>query len=498
MGSKFAAYNKLETIFKEKNTLEEILAILHWDAAVIMPKGGAESRSEHIATLHQLIHQTLQKKELHDLFLEAKEEIDLLNVWQKANWHEMHRLWQHAISIPKDLVYAQSKANTRCEMIWREARANNDWNSLLPYITEVVSLTRNVALAKSELLKITPYDALLDQYDPGRRSTEIDPLFKELNAFLPDFIPIAQENSRQRPSLSNQYFDINKQKQIGIRIMKMLGFSFENGRLDESHHPFCGGIPSDIRMTTRYQSDNFINALMGIIHETGHGIYEANLPVEWRKLPVGQARGMSIHESQSLFMEMQIGLSDAFLKSIFPWIKEELLTPSINWNIDHFISYARSVSPSLIRVDADEVTYPAHILLRYELEKSLIEQKIEVRDIPSYWHESMKRLLGIEVSSDKDGCMQDIHWYGGDFGYFPTYSLGAITAAQLRFSMEKSVTGFWSLVENREYGPIISWLKTHIHELGSVFSCNELLIHSTKEPLNIKYYFDHLKERYLR
>ena len=311
-------------------------------------------------------------------------------------------------------------------------------------------------------------------------------------------IPNILEKQKSQGFIKPQgIFEIQAQKELGIKVMKQLGFDFNKGRIDISAHPFCGGVPEDVRLTTRYDKKDFLQSLMGTIHETGHALYEQNLPQDLLALPVGQARSMGIHESQSLFFEMQIGRSAEFLKSIHPYIaesfgkKEELA-------LDNLIKIYSKVEASFIRVDADEVTYASHVILRYEIERALMNGEIETSDIPDMWNDKMQEALGLNTKGNyKDGCMQDVHWSEGLFGYFPSYTLGAMYAAQQFNAVKKAYPNIYESIANGDLSETKSWLKENIWSNASIYSTDELMTKATGETLNPRYFKAHLENRYL-
>lgn len=492
-------YLALEALFKQQSDIDGALAVLHWDSATMMPDGGALVRGEQLSTLTSLRHSLLTAPHVTDILAEAENQKDTLTPWQQANLREMRRLFIHASAVDGALVTERSRATSECEHMWRSARADNDFKSFAPHLQQVLSLTREVAAAKAAYLDCSLYDALLDSYDPGRKSAEIDAIFADLAAFLPEFIGEAIEHQHNKPAILplTGHFPIAKQRELGLQAMKALGFDFNHGRLDISHHPFCGGVPSDVRITTRYNEQNFTPALMGVLHETGHALYENHLPAAWRSQPVGQALGMSIHESQSLLIEMQLCRSRDFLEYIQPLIANAFSVSGEAWTADNLYRNVTQVKPSLIRVDADEATYPAHVILRYRLEKAMIEGSLEVADLPGAWREGMKSLLGIVPEDDSNGCMQDVHWPGGDFGYFPTYTLGAIIAAQFFATAKQALPDLSASIRSGDFAPLVTWLREHIHSQGSYASANDLLINSTGRMIDVANYKQHLKNRYL-
>ncbi|MEQ8700264.1 MAG: carboxypeptidase M32, partial [Bauldia litoralis] len=294
------AYETLEERFRRVALLDEAAGFLHWDSSVVMPEASAESRAEQVANLQVVAHETMSAPDMADL-LDAADGDDTLDAWRRANLHEMRRNWIHTTALDADLVAARARANSACEMVWRQARPKADFAMVLPFVEEVLRLTVEAGQAKAEKLGTGVYDALLDQFEPDGRAAEIDPVFEGLADFLPGFIDAAIERQAESPPLPlDGPFPVARQRALGLRIMQTIGFDFTKGRLDESLHPFSGGSPDDLRITTRFAEEKYLSALMGVIHETGHALYESNLPADWRRQPVGHARGMVVHESQSL------------------------------------------------------------------------------------------------------------------------------------------------------------------------------------------------------
>lgn len=492
------AYTRLEALFAKAGTLNDALAVLSWDMSAMMPDGGAEARSEQVALLKTLAHETITGPGMSDLLDQAAAEP--LDGWERANLHEMRRDWVHAAAVPADLVEALSKAEAACEMVWREARPAADFARVLPTLKPLLALVREAGAAKAQALGVGIYDALLDQYEPDGRSADIDRVFADLEAFLPGFIDDALAAQAARPPARSLLgpFPRAVQKELGRTMMAVLGFDFDHGRLDESHHPFCGGIPDDVRITTRYDEDNFTRSLMGVIHETGHALYEMGLPGgRWRRQPVGRARGMQLHESQSLLMEMQACRSPEFLTFAAPLLRRAFQADGPDWQPDNLARLFTRVERSLIRVDADEATYPAHVIIRYGLEKALIEGRMEPDDLPGAWNDGYRRLLGIAPPDDRLGCLQDIHWYGGAWGYFPTYTLGAISAAQLFDAARAAHPEIPVAIAEGDFTPLLGWLRTRLHSLGSSRSTGDLLAQATGRGLDASVFKTHLRRRYL-
>ena len=496
-----SAYAELETRFGRIARIGEANAILHWDRAAMMPCGGAAARAEQVAVLEMLRHELINDARVGELLDAAEASVDReeLDSWQRANLLEMRRAWVHETAVPPALVEALTRTGQACEMIWRRARPQNDFGAVAPALAEVLKLVREMAEAKASALGCSPYDALLDQYEPGGNSARIDALFDDLAAFLPEFTAAVLEHqaAEAAPLRPRGPFPVARQQALGRRMMATAGFDFDRGRLDVSTHPFCGGVPDDVRITTRYDEADFAQALTGVMHETGHALYELGLPAKWRYQPVGSARGMSVHESQSLLIEMQVCRGRSFLEYATPIIAEALGGHGPAWSVDNFARLFTRVERSLIRVDADEVTYPAHVVLRYRLEKAMIAGDLEVAGLPSAWREGMRQLVGVEPPDDRDGCMQDIHWMDGIFGYFPTYTLGAMTAAQFYDAARRQDGDIEPGVARGDFRPLLAWLRTHVHDKASSLSTDALIREATGRPLDVGIYEAHLRRRYL-
>ena len=493
------AYEELSKKFKRLHALQEAAGMLGWDMSAMMPAGGAEARTEQLATLSVVCHEILTDPNLDELFDKASAETKGLDAWTQANLAEMRRRWLHATALESDLVEALSKACKRCEMIWREARPKSDFDAVLPALKEVLNLTRQAAAAKAERLGCSLYDALLDEYEPGGKSERIDAVFADLAAFLPGFLSDVLERQAGRPAplpLEGP-FPIAKQEALGRKMMAAVGFDFSHGRLDVSAHPFCGGVPDDVRITTRYDENDFMTALMGVLHETGHAMYERGLPKDWRLQPVGEARGMAMHESQSLMVEMQACRSREFVEFLTPLAREAFGGSGPAWEAENLLRHYNEVKPDFIRVDADEVTYPAHVILRYRLEKALIAGEMELEALPSEWNKGMEELLGITPPEDRLGCLQDIHWYDGAWGYFPTYTLGAMTAAQLFAAAKQARPEIPEALGRGDFSPLMGWLAEHVHAQASSAGFEQILEKATGKPLDPKIFEAHLKARYL-
>lgn len=489
------AYRSLEKQFARLSALQEAEGLLHWDSSVMMPEGGGPDRGEQLAALASLAHELVTAPHPGDL-IEQADGADL-DPWQAANLKEMRRTRAHATAVPGDLVEATSRAVSSCEGIWRQARAESDFAAVRPALEDVVALTRQSAQAKAEALGCTVYDALLDQFEPGGSSADIDRLFADLESFLPPFLDVVLEHQGSVADIPPGPYDLAAQEALGRKVMHAMGFDFRHGRLDVSAHPFCGGTPGDVRITTRYDANDYSSALMGVIHETGHGLYERGLPPAWRRQPVGLARGMSVHESQSLLMEMQAGRSREFFSFLGPLVRESFAVDGDAWSDEAQHRRTIRVKRGHIRINADEVTYPLHVILRYRLERALVEGTLEVADLPGAWNEGFEKLLGIPVPDHRHGVMQDVHWFDGLIGYFPTYTLGAMTAAQLYAAAILDNPEIPRAIADGNFAPLLAWLRPNVHEKASCLSTHDLLVQATGKPLDAGVFKAHLTRRYL-
>ena len=497
------SYAALERHHRRLSHLEHLDAIAGWDEATMMSEGGGAARAEALATLRGIMHAEAVQPALGDWLAKAEAEAGGLDDWQRANLREMKRSFVRATAIPGELVEASSLAESKSEQAWRSLRAHNDWRSFEPYFAEVLARKREVAQALSARLGLDPYDALLDGYEPGADSAAIARLFARLGEFLPSFIARVLEKQQHETVLEAPGpFTTARQRELGVALMGRLGFDFKRGRLDVSHHPFCGGVPEDVRITTRYDADDYAKALMGVLHETGHAKYEQNLPGAWLGQPVGRARSMSVHESQSLFLEMQVSRSFAFARFVAPHLREAFPESAAQapgaFTPENLYRLATRVRPSFIRVDADEVTYPCHVILRFELERALVRGELEVGDVPDAWDEKMQRLLGLSTRGDfKNGCMQDVHWPAGLIGYFPTYTLGALFAAQLFEAATRELGDLSAGIAAGELARLDGWLCEKVWSQGSRLETPALVEHATGRPLDTLAFERHLERRYL-
>ena len=386
-----------------------------------------------------------------------------------------------------------------CEGEWRKAKLKSNFNLVKKSFKKLVDVIKIESEILSQKKDKTKYDCLLSKYDRSLTSARITKIFSRIESFLKKNIPSILEKQRSYKSISfTENLSESEQFELSKDFMKKLGFDFSRGRIDKSSHPFCGGSSEDIRITTRYNDADSFSCFDALMHETGHAIYEQGLPKKWLHQPLGSSGGMSLHESQSLFIEMQIIKSLQVSHLIEKIIKNNFGKKNPTWNQENIYRNRKQVKKNYIRVDADEVHYPLHIMHRFKIEKKIIEEDFDVMFLPELWNQEFYNIFNIKVDSDQNGCLQDIHWFGGDFGYFPTYSIGAFIAAQIFDCIKKQNPKLENDLKKGNFLPIINWLKKNIHNHGNYYKIDELLLNVTGEKLNLKYFEKHIIDRYLK
>jgi len=490
------AYARLTARFARIATVGEAAAMLGWDASAMMPPGGGAARGDQMATLAGLAHGLLVDPATADDLADAAAPADPR---AEANLRLMRHAHARAMAVPSDLVEAQARASSACEKVWREARAGSDFAMVAPALAKVVRLAREQAAALSAALGLTPYDALMDGFQRGIGAADVAPVFAAYEAWLAENLPRAEAIQAARPTPIAPVGPFPAETQLALcrELSLRAGLEGAHSRLDTSLHPFCGGTPTDVRITTRTAEDDFAQAILGVLHETGHALYERGLPADLARQPAGEAAGMAAHESQSLIIEMQACRSDAYLAWLGPRLHAAFGGDPAPYAPANLGLLWRRIRRGFIRVDADEMTYPAHVILRFRLEQALIEGRLEVADLPGAWNEGFKLLLGLDVPDDARGCLQDIHWYDGAFGYFPSYTLGAMGAAQLMAAARRALPDLDASLARGDLSPLVGWLRTHVHAHGATLGFNELLTQATGKPLDPADFTRHLHARYL-
>ena len=493
------AYLELEAQERRIGVIGGAQAMLSWDQSVMMPDGGAEARADQMATLGLIRHELATAPARAGLIALAEADASAFDSWQHANLEEISRQYRRATAVNSKLVEALSRARSQTEMVWRKARQDDDFAAVAPKLADLLALVREEAAALGEALGLEPYDALLDGYDSGLKRSDFAPLFDTLASEIPPLLVRILEKQAKAPPARplGGPFPVAQQQALSREIVLDLGFDFNHGRLDVSHHPFSGGTPDDSRITTRYDESECLQALMATIHETGHSHYERGLPAAWRNQPVGAARGMTLHESQSLSFEMQFSRNPAFLTHMAARMRSHFGRDGEAWSGENIRRHAHLVTRGFIRVYADEVTYPLHVILRFELEQAMIAGDLAVKDLPEAWREGMVRLLGRAPDTDREGCLQDIHWFSGAFGYFPTYTLGALAAAQLFAAATTADPEIFSDMVNGSAARLLAFMRENVHKHGCSKSTTAILQQATGAALGTEAFLNHLRTRYL-
>ena len=470
-------------------------ALLEWDQETYMPEKGAEFRGQQISTLASIAHEMFTSEELHLKTLELLQADYLLSA-EKKNVELVHRDITKEKKLPGAFVEKLSRATSTAFHAWHKAKTNNDFSIFREDLEKMVSIKREQA----ELIgyKSHPYNALLDEFEPGTDVAFLENIFTDIKTKLKPLLDKILSKKIDNPNLLHGTFSKEKSLELSVFILQKMGYNMKAGRQDEAAHPFCTTIsPLDVRTTTRYTPGLFADMLLSTIHEGGHALYEQGLLPENYGLPAGSATSLGIHESQSRFWENNIGRSKPFWTGLYPTL-QQIFGPEIApLQPDDFYYGVNEITPSLIRTQADELTYHFHILIRYEIEKALIGKEIEVKDLPAVWNEQYEKYLGIKVPSDDKGVLQDVHWAHGGFGYFPTYSLGSFYAAQFFHTANKSLKNLSSDIGCLEFGRLKTWLNENIHQYGRLKSADEICKDVTGESLNIEYFIEYIKEKHL-
>ncbi|MBN1798320.1 MAG: carboxypeptidase M32 [Spirochaetales bacterium] len=487
---------------KEIVLLAHTGALLGWDQETYMPVKALQERSEQIALLQGMIHSKMTDPRCGELLnnLGATAATAMGNAGlaelDRAFIRELFRRYNRAVKIPQSLVVEMAKTTSIAQGVWINARKDSDFKLFQPHLEKIITLLKQVADCLG--YKDSVYDPLLDEYEPWMTTKEVEQVFSSLKEPL---VRLVQQivASKQKPdeTVLAAVFPEHKQLEFNLLVLKAMNFEFERGRLDVSAHPFTTTLGADdIRLTTRYNERFFPTALFGTIHECGHGLYELGFGQELKGTLLGNAASLGIHESQSRLWENMVGRSLAFWKGFFPQLKQFFPDTLKNVEYEQFYRAINAVKPSLVRVEADEVTYNLHIILRFELEKKLISGELKVQDLPQAWDQESKNLLGIEPDNHAQGCLQDIHWSMGAFGYFPTYTLGNLYAAQFFETLCKEQPELEQELEQGNLKPVRTWLLENIHSHGAVYPAGELCRRVTGEKLNPRFFIEYLQKKF--
>jgi carboxypeptidase Taq len=486
------AYARLVAAWRRLHRLHGALGLLHWDEEVNLPPLSAGARAEELAVLAEIAHRELTRPEIGAWLAEIEAGPGALSAEQTCVVRWARRAYDRATRLPPAFVARRAEARSRAYHAWTAARADRDFAAFAPHLQTQLDLAR--AEAEYQGFSGRPYDYCLDEHDPGMTAMEVERLFAPLRMQLPPLAARILAGAARWPAPELRGFPVAGQEALAREIVAWLGFDFQRGRLDRSVHPFCGGHPEDLRMTTRFDEDRPLDALFSSMHETGHALYEQALPRAHLGTALAEAVGMAVHESQSRLWENQIGRSRAFWRRWEPRLRAVFPTQSAAWSSEDLYLAINAVSRQPIRVDADEVTYNLHVLLRFELEQAFFRGDLAVADAPAAWNELAQKFLGLTPRDAAEGILQDVHWSHGSFGYFPSYTLGNMFAAQLWEALRAEIPAAESL--DGGTAPIRAWLHEKIHRWGRQFDTLELCRRATGKPLSSEALLRYLAERY--
>jgi carboxypeptidase Taq len=488
-----APYDEYLARVREIHDLRQIDGLLQWDQQVTMPAGAAGGRAAQLATLAGLIHERLTAPRLGELLARLAEDPGL-DAAAAANVRETRREHERSVRVPAALVQAFAEARTLAFDAWQAARPADDFPAFAPHLAQLVGLAREIAghIGWSG----EPYDALLDEYEPGMTAAAIQAVFEPLGRELRGAVAALAAAAPPRADFLEREYDPARQREFCLRLVADLGYDLERGRVDESAHPFTSGNADDVRITVRYNPRWLLAALFGAIHEAGHALYEQGVDPAHARTPMGEAVSLGIHESQSRLWENMIGRSPEFWDHYFPRLQALFPGALADVTADEFVRAVNRVRPSLIRVEADEVTYSLHILLRFDIERALVNGAMEAGGLPELWRERMRHYLGIAPADDRDGVLQDIHWSAGAFGYFPTYALGNLYAAQLRDAMLREIPGLMEDVRRGAFGEALRWLREKVHRPGRLHPAPELIRRATGAAPDAAHFIRYIREKY--
>ena len=493
------SYSQLCARLREIGTVGSIRALLSWDQETIMPEKAGPFRAEQLSLLSRLRHERATDPGLGDLISACEDDAKVTgDPVESANLREIRHDYDRATKLPAALVSEISETTSRAMHVWRDARAKSDFSLFRPWLEKVVELNKR----KAECYGFAPggelYDALIEDFEPGATAAEIDGVFTPLRERLSTLIKRTQEaKTKPNETLRHVKLPVEEQKAFNRDVAVALRYDEAAGRLDVSTHPFSEPVaPGDTRMTTRYAEDAFLEGLLATMHETGHTLYEQQLPKDTRfGQPLGEAVSLGIHESQSRLIENQVGRSRAFWAWALPLAQQRFGAAMAGVTLDDAVGSACRVAPSFIRVEADETTYGLHVMLRFDAERALMRGDLAVKDIPAWWNARMKQDFGLDVPDDRRGCLQDIHWSMGTIGYFPTYLLGSLHAAQMWEVILRDIPGIEAQFERGDFAPLAAWLGEHVHAHGRRFRAGALIERISGKPLSAEPFMAYLEAK---
>ncbi len=489
-------FEEFHEYLKELNYWKGVLSLLHWDQEVYMPEDASEYRSKQIAALSKLLHQKATNEQWYQNLLELSKNSNL-NDFQKKNIALVIEDVERQKKLPEEFVIKMSETTARAFHYWHKAKTENRFEIFAPWLEKLIELKKQEITFLGQFEH--PYDALLNDYDKGLTVSKLMPVFEHLKTFLPQFVQnLPQEfKDAKYTHVLKQNFEKEKQWEFTKKMIEKLGFSFKSGRLDLSPHPFSINIGSgDVRITTKVNESDISEIIWSTLHEMGHAFYEAGLNPAYEGLPAADACSLSIHESQSRIWENNVGRSKFFWNYFLPQLKNVFPSQLGNIEADAFYFAVNHVEPSLIRIEADELTYHLHVFIRFTIEKEIFEGKTEVNDLPQRWNGLYRKYLGVEVPSDDQGILQDVHWSHGSFGYFPTYTLGSLYAAQFFEQATQDIPKLTELFQHGDYNLFYQWLKDNVYSQGRLLTSEELCQKITGRNLDVSSYQRYVQNKF--
>ena len=487
-------YDEYKALMGKITDVYHTVALMHWDTEVYMPAGGGEFRSRQIGTMTGIAHEMATSKETGQLLDDLMGEGDL-TCDERRNVELSKKDFEKQIKLSKEFVVQLAAAKSRAFAKWTKARKTNDFDHFADSLAELVKLKRKETEVRG--YHNEPYDALLDLYEPGLTTQTLDTVFTQAKNEIVPFINEISALPKPRTDFLRRHYDKDGQWSFGVDILKTMGYDMNTGRQDISAHPFTVSFaPTDVRVTTRIDENDLLNMTWSCIHEGGHALYEQGLPVAQYGLPLGEAVSLSIHESQSRLWENHVGRSRVFWEYWFPKLQEQFPDNLGDVTLDTFYRGINTIGPNLIRTEADELHYHMHVIVRYEIERACMNGEIDAHDLPRVWNEKYREYLNVDVPTDADGILQDVHWSHGSFGYFPTYTLGSFYAAQFFHTAENTVSGMADSARNGDYSDLLKWLRENVHAHGRKYDPEDLCTRITGEPLNVKYFMDYAKKKF--
>jgi carboxypeptidase Taq len=499
MGAEERAYLELLEKAKQLALLSSAAAIIHWDMETKMPPKAIGLRSQQMALLRQTAHRMITHPRIGEL-LEKVEEATSLAEMEKAaqrNIYLIRKAYNESTALPEELVKETARQGAITTDAWKKAKAKKDYNRLKPHLEKLLQLKKEAASILMEVKDTrTSYDALLDIYEPGITQTKVSRVFDEMRKGLIKVMERAQSQEEPDTSILNRRIPIEAQRRIARALAEFIQYDMDAGRIDETEHPFTTGYYDDVRITTHYHEDNYTSSIFSTLHEGGHALYEQGLPRKWLYQPVGSAASTGVHEAMSRFVENIVGRSPEFWSHFLPILKKHAKGALDDVGHGRFVGAVNRVKPSHIRIEADEVTYGLHIIIRFEMERGIFAEEIDVDELPRVWNDKYQKYLGLTVPDDSVGVMQDIHWSSGLYGYFPGYALGNIYGGQILQALEKTKADWRHEIAAGSFSQVKDWLTRNVYSYGDIYDSMELIEKITGESLNVDHYVAYLDEKF--